>query len=209
MKNSLLVHKHLIIRAEADRPPTDEEQLKSWMLDFIASINMKVFMGPYVKYSNMVGNRGITGAAIIETSHIVMHIWDEIHPALMQFDVYSCGEFNPEIICKKIDKDFIVHKINYKFLDREHDLQEIHTLTYTDPIVKNYENKEIEKKNNALLRSRKEVEINGNGTHGYRIKEGVHKGTVVGHIQREQSNIERKINVENSHKAEAYDELGY
>ena len=61
MKNSLLVHKHLIIRAEADRPPVDEEQLKSWMLDFIASINMKVFMGPYVKYCNMPGNRGITG----------------------------------------------------------------------------------------------------------------------------------------------------
>jgi hypothetical protein len=55
MKNSLLVHKHLIIRAEADKPPVDEEQLKSWMLDFIASINMKVFMGPYVKYCNMPG----------------------------------------------------------------------------------------------------------------------------------------------------------
>jgi len=27
MQNSLLVHKHLIIRAEAVRPPTDEEQL--------------------------------------------------------------------------------------------------------------------------------------------------------------------------------------
>ena len=41
----------LIIRAEADRSniSTDEEQLKSWMLDFIASINMKVFMGPFVK----------------------------------------------------------------------------------------------------------------------------------------------------------------
>ena len=41
----------LIIRAEADRPPTDEEQLKTMpMLDFISSIDMKVFMGPYVKY---------------------------------------------------------------------------------------------------------------------------------------------------------------
>jgi S-adenosylmethionine/arginine decarboxylase-like enzyme len=37
-------------------------------------------MGPYVKYSHMVGNRGITGAAIIETSHIVMHVWDEPEP---------------------------------------------------------------------------------------------------------------------------------
>ena len=57
-------------------------------------------------------------------------------------------------------------------------------------IARNYESKEIEKKNNALLKSRKEVEINGNGTHGYRIKEGIHKGTVVGHIIREKSVLE-------------------
>ena len=74
MKNSLLVHKHLIIRAEASRPPTDEEQLQNWMREFIESINMKVFMGPYVKYCNMAGNRGITAVAIIETSHIAMHL---------------------------------------------------------------------------------------------------------------------------------------
>jgi S-adenosylmethionine/arginine decarboxylase-like enzyme len=43
----------------------------------------------------------------------------------MQFDVYSCGEFDPETICKKIDKDFTTHKIEYKFLDREHDLKEL------------------------------------------------------------------------------------
>ena len=59
-----------------------------------------------------------------------------------------------------------------------------------DLIAKNFSNKEIEKKNNALLRSRKEVEINGNGTHGYTIKEGVHKGTVLGHITREKSVLE-------------------
>jgi len=190
MNDNLLVHKHLIVRAEVYRPPMDENFLTGWLNEFIKKIGMKVMMGPYVKYSNMVGNRGITGAAIIETSHIVMHIWDEVSPALMQFDVYSCGEFDPETICNKIDEDFAVHKIEYKFLDREHDLQEIHTLTYTDPIVKNYENKEIEKKNNILMKSRKEVEINGNGTSGYTIKEGIHKGTVLGHIIREKSVLE-------------------
>jgi hypothetical protein len=142
----------------------------------------------------MVGNRGITGAAIIETSHIVMHVWDEVHPALMQFDVYSCGEFDPETICKKIEKDFTVHKIEYKFLDREHDLKDVKqssSINYSQsPIVKNYKDKEIEKKNNALLRSRKEVEINGNGTSGYTIKEGIHKGVVLGHITREKQVIE-------------------
>jgi S-adenosylmethionine/arginine decarboxylase-like enzyme len=190
MNDNLLVHKHLIVRAEVYRPPMDEKFLTSWLNQFIEKIGMKVMMGPYVKYSNMVGNRGITGAAIIETSHIVMHIWDEVSPALMQFDVYSCGEFDPETICNKIDEDFAVHKIEYKFLDREHDLQELHTLTYTDPIAKNYENKEIEKKNNILMKSRKEVEINGNGTSGYTIKEGIHKGTVLGHITREKSVLE-------------------
>jgi len=111
MKNSLLVHKHLIIRAEASRPPTDEEQLQEWMRDFIESINMKVFMGPYVKYCNMPGNRGITAVAIIETSHIAMHVWDEVKPALIQFDVYSCGEFDHEQICNKIKEDFRTSKI--------------------------------------------------------------------------------------------------
>jgi len=194
--NKVLVHKHLIIRAEAKNPPMDVAILRKWFQKFINEIGMKVMMGPYIKYSNMIGNRGITGAAIIETSHIVMHVWDEPDPALLQFDVYSCGEFDPETICSKIKKDFNATKIEYKFLDREHDLKEIHTLTYTDPIVKNYENKEIEKKNNILMKSRKEVEINGNGTSGYVIKEGIHKGTVLGHIKREKSNIDNKNNIE-------------
>jgi len=125
MKNSLLVHKHLIIRAEVKKPPTDEMELKHWFEEFIRSINMKIFMGPYVKYCKMPGNRGITAVAIIETSHIAMHIWDEPKPALMQFDVYSCGEFDVEDICEKIREDFDVTKIEYKYLNRETGLQDI------------------------------------------------------------------------------------
>ena len=131
--NKLLVHKHLIVRAEAISPPMDEEFLRRWLEKFIFGIGMKVMLGPYVKYSHMIGNRGITGAAIIETSHIVVHFWDEVSPALMQFDVYSCGEFDPETICQKIEKDFTTTKIEYKFLDREHDLKEIHTIKFIQP----------------------------------------------------------------------------
>ena len=119
METGLLVHKHLIIRAEAVKPPMDETYLRDWMQDFIKSINMKVLMGPYVIYHDVPGNRGITAAAIIETSHIVMHVWDEVSPALMQFDVYSCGEFDHEQICKKIQNDFNTSKIEYKYLNRE------------------------------------------------------------------------------------------
>jgi hypothetical protein len=58
-----------------------------------------------------------------------------------------------------------------------------------DLIAKNFSNKEIEKKNNILMKSRKEVEINGNGTSGYTIKEGEHKGIVLGHIKRNKNVI--------------------
>jgi S-adenosylmethionine/arginine decarboxylase-like enzyme len=54
-----------------------------------------------------------------------MHVWDEVEPALMQFDVYTCGQLNPENIIEKIKNDFNISKIEYKFLDREQDLKEI------------------------------------------------------------------------------------
>ena len=119
MKNPIKVHKHLIIRAEANRVPTDEEQLTEWLKDFIETINMKILMGPYVKYCKIEGNRGITGIAVIETSHIAIHVWDEPNPALMQIDVYSCAEFDVDQIAEKIKQDFDVVKLDYKYLNRE------------------------------------------------------------------------------------------
>jgi len=41
----------------------------------------------------------------------------------------------------------------------------------------------------AIVRARKEVEINGNGTSGYTFKEGEHKGVTVGHIKRDPAKI--------------------
>jgi S-adenosylmethionine/arginine decarboxylase-like enzyme len=189
--NKILVHKHLIVRAEIKKPPQSESYFEGWLRDFIESIGMKILMGPFVKYSDMPGNEGLTGGAIIETSHVIMHCWDRVEPPIMQLDVYSCSEFDPIKVCDKVKKDFDATKIEFKFLDRENDLREIHTISFSDDMIsRNYENKEIEKKNNILMKSRKEVEINGSGTHGYRIKEGIHKGTVLGHIVREKSVLE-------------------
>ena len=83
------------------------------------------FNGPYVKYCPTPGNRGITGVAVIETSHIAIHVWDETDPAIMQFDVYSCSEFDPYKIADKLQADFEVVKLDYKFLNRETELKPI------------------------------------------------------------------------------------
>ena len=172
----------------------DTDFLTKWLEDFIKFINMKVLMGPYVVYHDVPGNRGITGAAIIETSHIVMHVWDEPSPALMQFDVYSCGEFDPEQICRLIQRDFEITKIDYKFLDRENDLTDVgggyhvYKDRLKDLVAQNYNQKEKEAKEKLLLKNRKEVDINKNGQ-GYTIKEGPNKGKVLAHIQIPSKNL--------------------
>lgn len=51
-----------------------------------------------------------------------------------------------------------------------------------DLIAKNYHDKKKEQSEKLLLKNRKEVEINANGTSGYKIKHGQNEGKVLGHI---------------------------
>ena len=119
-----LVHKHVIIRAEVLCPPTIEKLASEHVKDLIDRIGMKLLMGPYAKYVTMPGNRGLTVAAIIETSHIVMHTWDESDPAIVQLDVYTCGPFDPQIVFAWLQQ-YRPIKIDTKYIDREHGLEEL------------------------------------------------------------------------------------
>lgn len=117
-------HKHLVVRAEISNPPVagDEEAIKTWMRSLIEGINMKIMYGPEAMYCPVVGNRGMTAFAIIETSHCALHTWDECSPAIAQLDVYTCSDLEVEDIVPRLDK-FGPQKIEWKFLDREHDLR--------------------------------------------------------------------------------------
>lgn len=117
-----LVHKHLIVRAECKSAPKSEQLIVEWFQQLVDKIGMKIMLGPYAKYCEMVGNRGLTCAAIIETSHIVMHTWDEEDPNTIQLDVYSCGCFNVDDIVEHL-RMFDLTKIEFKYLDRENDLR--------------------------------------------------------------------------------------
>lgn len=78
-------------------------------------------MGPYAVYSDMEGNAGLTAVTIIETSHIALHVWDEVNPALMQLDVYTCSTLDINDVFSAIEF-WGPTKIEYKYIDREHDL---------------------------------------------------------------------------------------
>ena len=94
--SGVIKHKHLIIRAETKKTPQDPKWLHSWLVQVVSDIGMDICQGPITAYVDAPGNKGLTGVVIIETSHIAVHIWDEINPGLLQMDVYSCADFNPQ-----------------------------------------------------------------------------------------------------------------
>ena len=119
-----LDHKHLLIRAEVNNCPMRDNlgYVLEWMQSLITKIDMKLMQGPNISYVDQEGNRGITCMALIETSHIVLHIWDEQKPGLFQLDVYSCKPFDLNIVIKHLKDSYDVTKLQYKFLDRKTDL---------------------------------------------------------------------------------------
>ena len=117
-------HKHLIIRAEVNRPLRSEKETKQWLRKLVKKIDMKIIKGPFAGYVTKEGNRGITGVVMIETSHIAIHVWDETLPALVQCDVYSCAEFSSnEVLAEFIDMEVI--KIDHLMLDRADEIKTI------------------------------------------------------------------------------------
>lgn len=118
---TVLEHKHLIVRAELNNPPQCTAQIEEWMRNLVSAIEMKILMGPYSVYSDMVGNRGLTAVTIIETSHIALHVWDECEPALAQLDVYTCSKLDIQAVLKAIQL-WDPTKVEYKYIDRENGL---------------------------------------------------------------------------------------
>ena len=117
-------HKHLLIRAEVNKPPASEEHIIFWLKNLIKKIDMKILAGPYATKVTKKGNAGITGVAIIETSHVVIHTWDENNPALIQLDVYSCKDFKKSDILECLE-EFETVQVDYKYFDRENNFKEL------------------------------------------------------------------------------------
>tara|TARA_B110000037_G_scaffold215455_1_gene272878 strand:- start:78 stop:455 length:378 start_codon:yes stop_codon:yes gene_type:complete len=119
-----VVHKHIILRIEAKKPPIESE-LRDWMVDLVDVIGMKLLAGPIsADITTIEGNKGPTCVCVIETSHMACHVWNETDPALIQLDVYTCGPFDPQLVLDHI-KVWEPVKVEWKYLDREFGLKTI------------------------------------------------------------------------------------
>lgn len=113
-------HKHLRIRASVEHPFYFKEGLDSWMRQLIAAIDMKIMAGPLFCYAEEEINQGWTGVAIIEFSHVSIHIWEL--EGLVEVDVFSCKDFDTPTVMQYI-KHFFPIKVMYEEDDRETDFR--------------------------------------------------------------------------------------
>jgi len=119
--------KHLqqIIIGQVTNPPTDVDVVKQFMRDLVEAIGMKRLIEPQAVYVEAVGNKGMTSCVLIETSHIAWHVWDEQTPGLLQFDLYTCGDLNPDQVLSIVKDFFGLTTYSMKVFDRAEELNEI------------------------------------------------------------------------------------
>ena len=97
-----LNHKHIMVYATVKNPPTDTDLMKDWFIRLVEAVDMKVVIPPQVVNLRTPGNEGITGVVTIETSHSSIHVWECAPVAFLNFDLYSCKDFDPQTILKLI-----------------------------------------------------------------------------------------------------------
>ena len=115
----MIYHKHLLVNAKITNAVKSEAQGIEFLTNLVDKIDMKIIKGPFASYVNVEGNRGLTGIVMIETSHIAFHIWDEVRPGLIQFDLYTCGKLELDKVISIFKETFDIVTLDYILFDRE------------------------------------------------------------------------------------------
>jgi len=97
----------------------EESAAIAFLQDLVDKIDMKIIKGPFAAYVDKDGNKGLTAIVMIETSHIAFHIWDEVDPGLIQFDLYTCGQLELDRVISLFKETFDVVNMDYVLFDRE------------------------------------------------------------------------------------------
>ena len=123
----MALHNHILINGRVNYPPQDIDQTIQWLRDLVDSIDMKIVQGPFASYVDKQGNRGLTAAVMIETSHIAFHVWDEEMPALLQFDLYTCSTLPVPTVLTMIDEFMEFESYKYVVYERANEFNVIET----------------------------------------------------------------------------------
>lgn len=97
--------------------------MKELLSHIISSIGMNLAelsnnqSNPIAWYCDEEGNEGMTASAILTTSHVAFHVWDNLEVPEIHFDLYSCSDFSAEEVTQILHENFSL--INGKGLVRD------------------------------------------------------------------------------------------
>jgi S-adenosylmethionine/arginine decarboxylase-like enzyme len=115
-------HQHLLIKALCKKPFKSESALNEWFKKLVNKVGMAVVAGPTSVYVDAPGNEGLTGTITLATSHASIHIWDNLNPAMLQFDIYSCKKYDIQIVIDLLNEMELV-SFDWMAIDRNDGLQ--------------------------------------------------------------------------------------
>lgn len=119
-------HVHLIVRGFVNQPPRTEESLNIWLKELVDKVGMVVVAGPTSVYVTEPGNEGVTGTITLATSHASIHVWDNISPSLVQFDIYSCKEYDIDVVLTHLNQ-FDLVECDWVYIDRNQGVNVVKT----------------------------------------------------------------------------------
>jgi S-adenosylmethionine/arginine decarboxylase-like enzyme len=111
--------KHLILDAAGCSPKMigSSTVIKNFTNDLVKRIDMKAYGEPQIVMFGTGNKKGYTLIQLIETSNIAGHFVEENNT--MYLDVFSCKDFDAEIVRELVGEYFNAQKFNTRVLLRQ------------------------------------------------------------------------------------------
>jgi S-adenosylmethionine/arginine decarboxylase-like enzyme len=107
-------HQHLLVDAVVKNPLKEVVDLNKWLEELVSLVQMKVVAGPTSVRVEDLGNEGLTGTITLATSHAAIHIWEAADPVYLKLDLYSCKDYDNQVVLDHLDK--AMGLVSYKAL---------------------------------------------------------------------------------------------
>lgn len=120
-------HRHLIVNCRVRNVRSSVSACRDWLNALVPKINMNILVPARCIRCNDPGNEGITGTVVITTSHAAFHYWspESECPNRLSFCLYSCAEFDPEVVLAHLDEFWGMDDFRYKVFDRDWDIVDV------------------------------------------------------------------------------------
>jgi len=95
------------------------DNVYNWIKHLIRAIDMEPIGEPHIEYTaaEFPDKAGFTAIQIIVTSSIVAHFIDSTGE--LYLNVFSCKEFDNDVVIKSVEDAFLAKKIRINFLTRQ------------------------------------------------------------------------------------------